>query len=152
MGAEATGKGGCPHSGAEAARPAPKPPEDAWDRTITDTEVTPREVLNLSGVYLKKILGSSMAIVLDSLNSIVSYHSGIISEATFETVRNDYQVLFGMLSANFQKVVYISSPEGSFWEIDDPAFDHIREHLAEMAKRTGIFVVPGLRHGIHELL
>ena len=60
----------------------------------------------------------------------------------FKQINNRYAELFARMTAYWQRVVYLSSPDAKFGEIvDSDRYDQARNQLAGLARAHGITVI-----------
>ena len=101
-----------------------------------------RVLTDLAGVYTLTFQRSAAVVLLDCLNSVMKSRDRVIESTRLNRVMNQYAELFARMTACWQRVLYLSSPDAKFWEIvDRDRFDLARNQLEHLARTYGIIVV-----------
>ena len=101
-----------------------------------------RFLTDLTGVHTLTFQRSAAIVLLDCLNSAMRSRGRVIESTRFHKVMNQYAELFARMTACWQRVLCLSSPDAKFWEIvDSDRFDLARNQLEDLARTCGIVVV-----------
>ena len=90
---------------------------------------------------------NALLIIFDAMNSAFSgagESAVLISDDEWDATFAKYRRLFSLGAATYQKRIYVYSPKGEFWKIQQPSvFNEWRENLARLARQTGWIAVNG---------
>jgi hypothetical protein len=76
------------------------------------------------------------------MNSVMKGRDQVVDVARIHRLLNQYAELFARMTACWQRVLYMSSPDAKFWHIgDSDKFDAARNQLEDLARTYGIVVV-----------
>ena len=87
-----------------------------------------RKVTDMTGVYSLTFSRGSAVVLLDCMNSVMRGREKVVDSIHFKKVNDRYAELFARMTACWQRVINLISPQGQFWRISDcHRYDQARE-------------------------
>ena len=94
------------------------------------------------GVYPMNFDRSSTVVLMDSMESVMIGNDRVMETSHVRWALDQYTLLFSRLTSNWQRVVYLPSPDAAFWDIiERERFDWARDRRKAIARSIGIMVI-----------